>query len=186
MAVTKIRNLTRREQTRLLKLELAISAGLKTFVPMGRAFAEIRDTNLFEGTHSTFTGYCLEKYGFKLGMVNQFIAAAEVVDQLSDEEIPIGMIDLDTAVKVSRHEPHERGKVVAEALVKTGGRPGPKDIPAPKRGIKGKSGPSKLNTIQAFTLTVKQHTWIMTQAKRRGISVSGVVQILIDEAMADD
>ena len=185
MAQTKIRNLTRREQTRLLKLELTISAGLKTFVPMGRAFAEIRDKRLFEGSHSTFTGYCQENYGFSVKMVNNFISAAEVVDQLSDEGYPTGMLDLDTTVKVGRHDPEDRGKVVAEALKKTGGRPGPHDISPPKNNIKGKSGPSKLNTIQAFTLTVKQHEWLLDQAKRRRISVSGVIQIMIDQAMAE-
>lgn len=184
MAQTKVRSLTRREQLRLAKLEETIAAGLKTFVPMGRAFKEIRQKKLFEGSHSTFTGYCLDRYGFKLGMVNHFIVAAEVVDQLQGEGFPTGMLDLDTAVKVSRLPEKARGTAFKEALITTGGRPGPRDIPKPK--IKGKAGPAKLNTVQAFTLSVKQHEWIMDQAKRRGISVSGVMQILIDAAMEED
>ena len=52
------------ESTRLIELEKIIAAGQHTFIEVGIALAEIRDSRLYKSDHKTFEEYCIRKWGW--------------------------------------------------------------------------------------------------------------------------
>lgn len=80
--------LTFEEQTRLAECETVIEKGLKTFVEVGNALLEIRDSKLYRQEFGTFEEYCRERWRMSIAQGKRLIAAAEVVQNLA----PIGAI----------------------------------------------------------------------------------------------
>lgn len=70
------------EAERLAALEQVIEHGLQTFVDVGNALLEIRDSRLYRTTHGTFEDYCRERWGFTRMHAGRLIAAAEVVGNI--------------------------------------------------------------------------------------------------------
>lgn len=70
------------EVQRLEVLESVIEAGMQTFVHVGNALLEIRDSRLYRQTHGTFEDYCGEKWQMGRNYANRMIAAAEVITNL--------------------------------------------------------------------------------------------------------
>lgn len=64
--------------TRLSELEATIERGLATFVEVGQALLEIRDSRLYRDSHGTFEDYCRERWGFNRQRASQLIQASEV------------------------------------------------------------------------------------------------------------
>lgn len=94
------------EQFRLSELETVIERGQQTFVEVGLALLEIRDSRLYRQQFSTFEDYCRERWGWSRRHVNRHIEAAEVSNVLG----PIGPIPTNEAqarelVPLMRHEP---------------------------------------------------------------------------------
>lgn len=71
--------LTVAECDRLTALEQTIERGLQTFVDVGTALLEIRDSRLYRQTFGTFEEYCRDRWGFTRMRASQLISAAEVV-----------------------------------------------------------------------------------------------------------
>src|SRR6266850_2708468 len=74
--------LTFEEQTRLAECETVIEKGLKTFVEVGNALLEIRDSKLYRQEFGTFEEYCRQRWKIARNYANKLIAAAEVVSNL--------------------------------------------------------------------------------------------------------
>jgi hypothetical protein len=55
--------ITLKESARLVQLERTIETGITTFVEVGQALMEIRDSRLYRIEHKTFEAYCQEKWG---------------------------------------------------------------------------------------------------------------------------
>jgi len=70
------------EAFRLGELETVISRGLKTFIDVGNALLEIRESRLYRGEFGTFENYCQEKWGMDKRYANYQIQAAMVVENL--------------------------------------------------------------------------------------------------------
>lgn len=83
--------------TRLAELEAVIERGLQTFVDVGTALMEIRDSRLYRETHGTFEDYCRERWGMVRRQADRLIEAAEVTANLR----PTGPI-LPTAERQAR------------------------------------------------------------------------------------
>jgi len=73
---------------RLVELETTIERGLKTFVDVGSALLEIRDSKLYRKEHSTFEDYCRDRWNISRVHAHRLIEAAEVTINL----LPIGNI----------------------------------------------------------------------------------------------
>lgn len=71
--------LTAMEHSALTHAEAKIEQGLKTFVEVGQALAEIRDARLYRDDHATFEAYCQARWGMDRRNANRTIEAAEVV-----------------------------------------------------------------------------------------------------------
>jgi VRR-NUC domain len=66
------------EHKRLDELEAIIERGVQTFVEVGLALSEIRETRLYREVHATFDDYCRERWDFTDRRARQLIAAAEI------------------------------------------------------------------------------------------------------------
>ena len=67
---------------RLSELETVIERGLKTFVQVGEALAEIRETRIYKPLYGSFEAYCQERWGWNARRARQIIGATEVVETL--------------------------------------------------------------------------------------------------------
>lgn len=77
-------SLSASDRDRLAELEAIVDEGLTTFIRVGLALREIRDRRLYRDTHSTFEGYCQEKWGIGRHYAYRQINAASVVELLQD------------------------------------------------------------------------------------------------------
>lgn len=68
---------------RLSECEGIIERGLSTFVEVGNALLEIRDSRLYRESHATFEEYCRKRWGMARQRAHQLIGAAEAVSSLS-------------------------------------------------------------------------------------------------------
>lgn len=116
---------------RLAELEHVIERGLNTFVDVGNALMEIRDSRLYRNSHATFEEYCRERWNIQRAHAYRLIEAATTVNILS----PIGDILPQTesqARPLTQLEPEQQrevwqraietapdGKVTAEHVQKT-------------------------------------------------------------------
>lgn len=71
------------EKADLAKLEVIVTAGLKTFWEVGRALRQIRDRGLYRDTHKTFEDYCEERWEMSRAEAYRQIGAASVIEDIS-------------------------------------------------------------------------------------------------------
>lgn len=102
---------------RLFELEQTIERGLSTFVEVGEALLEIRDSRLYRESHKTFEDYCQERWGWTRQHANRHIAAARTVEILE----PTGSIPTDERqareLAPLRDEPEQMAEAWQEAQV---------------------------------------------------------------------
>lgn len=109
-------------QVALASCEQRIERGLKTFIDVGQALAEIRDSRLYKGTHDTFEDYCRDRWGFSRQRAQQFTAAAELATTMVDTGLPEPTNERQTRALAAVPEP-ERAEVWREANERTDGKP---------------------------------------------------------------
>jgi hypothetical protein len=78
--------ITPSESVRLIALERVIEKGKNTFVEVGNALSEIRDSRIYRATHATFEDYCRERWQFSKRHCDRMISAGEIAKNLG----PIG------------------------------------------------------------------------------------------------
>lgn len=105
----------------LARLESVVSEGLRTFVEVGAALAEIRDRRLYRAEYVTFEDYCQERWGMSRAHAYRTIAASEVVGVLS----PRG--DKPTSEKqvrpLTKLPPEDQPKAWEKAVEQANGKP---------------------------------------------------------------
>lgn len=106
--------ITIEESNRLDSLEKVIRAGKKTFVQVGSALAEIRDSKLYRADFSTFDKYCQEKWGWNRAYAGKLIEGADVVQSLPDN-VSHGIQNERQARELSAVEPERRVEVLESA-----------------------------------------------------------------------
>jgi hypothetical protein len=104
----------------LAELETVIERGLSTFVDVGTALAEIRDSRLYRGSQSDFDAYCRDRWGFSRRHSSRLITAAQIAEQLG----PVGPIPelstvVDTPLPTSERQVRELARVVPEQRAET-------------------------------------------------------------------
>jgi hypothetical protein len=70
------------ESVRLSDLETVIRNGLDTFMEVGSALMEIRNSRLYRATHGSFQAYCRERWQMTDRRARQLMAAAETIANL--------------------------------------------------------------------------------------------------------
>jgi hypothetical protein len=122
--------ITLTESKRLITLEQTIEAGRKTFVEVGLALAEIRDSRLYRDEFNSFEEYCKNKWGFKKSYAYQLIESANVAESVS------AIADIKT-----ESQARELAKVSAdkraEVLERAGDKPTAKAIREAAENLRG-------------------------------------------------
>lgn len=118
--------LTLEQSQRLVTLESKIKVGIATFIDIGEALAEIRDSKLYKVEHDTFESYCREKWGFSRFYAHRVMEASSVSTLL-----PIGNKPThETQVRPLTSLPDEDVPKVWAAAVESagGGQPTEKQV----------------------------------------------------------
>lgn len=105
------------EVSRLNECEAVIERGMKTFVDVGNALLEIRESRLYRAQFGTFEDYCRERWGMKQSQSYRLIDAAKVINNL--ESSPIGELLPATesqARPLANLEPAEQREVWAKVI----------------------------------------------------------------------
>lgn len=105
------------ESKRLLQLEKVIKAGQQTFVEVGIALAEIRDSKLYQLEHDTFEDYCRERWGWSKPYCTQLITASKVVRNLP-EESKVAIATESQARELAKAEPDQREEILRSVAAK--------------------------------------------------------------------
>lgn len=119
------------ERKALRRCEETIEAGQKTFVEIGNALIEIRDSHLYKETHKTFESYMKERWGFSRPRAYQLIEAAGVVTDLSTNGRQNGDSDYQVLSPINERQARilkdvpkeERAEVLQEAADRNDGKP---------------------------------------------------------------
>jgi hypothetical protein len=83
------------EIDRLCILEEIIELGLHTFVEVGSALLEIRDSRLYRDTHATFEDYCRDKWAMSGSHAHRLVDAVKTIKNLKNS--PIGELPTNEA-----------------------------------------------------------------------------------------
>lgn len=119
--------LTGVDRGRLADLEAVVERGLGTFVEVGQALMDIRDSRLYRETHETFESYCRERWEFTRQRAHQLIEASAVSNMLdrppanarqAAELAPLLREDEQAAVDVWRELRDEYGADVTADRIK--------------------------------------------------------------------
>jgi len=109
-------------QVALVSCEQRIERGLKTFIDVGQALAEIRDSRLYKGTHDTFEAYCRDRWKMTDGRARQLMIAAATATNVAVTGLPTPVNEGQARALAAVPEP-ERAEVWREATERTGGKP---------------------------------------------------------------
>lgn len=109
-------------QIALVSCEQRIERGLKTFIDVGQALAEIRDSRLYRGTHETFEAYLEQRWQMSRSYAHRMIAAAEIALPIGNTELPAVRTESQARELAKVPEP-ERAEVWRETVERTEGKP---------------------------------------------------------------
>jgi hypothetical protein len=103
------------EATRLAELEQAIERGLQTFVEVGEALREIRDSRLYRQDFGSFEGYCRERWGFSRPRAYELIQGADVVSGIPDTAPAPATVGQARELAPLKDQPGQMGDAMQEA-----------------------------------------------------------------------
>jgi hypothetical protein len=116
--------ITAAEAARLTELEDVIGRGMQTFVEVGTALAEVRDSRLYRQVAATFEEYCREQWGLSKPYATQLITAADVTVAIATERPDLPPPSREAqARELAKVEPERRAEVWTAAVESTGGKP---------------------------------------------------------------
>lgn len=75
------------ETRRLSDLEIVIERGQQTFIEVGLALAEIRDSRLYREAFATFEDYCRGRWGWGASHARNLIGSAEAIAEMASATI---------------------------------------------------------------------------------------------------
>ena len=102
--------------------EAIIARGLKSFLEVSDALMVIRTDRLYLLTHTSFSAYCIERWGFSDSRAYQLTKAAEVVSTIVGTGLPAPATE-SQARELARVPERQRPDVWRETLERTGGQP---------------------------------------------------------------
>lgn len=103
--------LTTAERETLSMLEETITRGIASFIEVGQALMEIRESRLYREEHKTFEVYCRNRWGFDKRYANRLIQGSSVAIEMG----PIGPKTESQARELTAVPEEHREKVMREA-----------------------------------------------------------------------
>lgn len=141
--------LTADEEQRLAECETRIRSGLRTFVEVGKALAEIRDGRLYRQTHETFEAYCEMDWQLSRKRAYDLMGAAITVEALS----PMGDTPAPTSERQARELSGLAPETAAEVMktAATSGKVTAETIRAAREVIAPKPAPAAPTYVHPTT-----------------------------------
>jgi hypothetical protein len=179
--------LTKGELDRLTVLEATVDSGLKSFIEVGNALIEIRDSGLYRDTHGTFEAYCDARYGFSRRRGYQLMQAAEVgtivhIDNEAQARELGPLLDDPEQLRGALAEAAEGGKPTGAKIKEAVARRLPsKDKPKPELPASGKSSEGEQLVLDLNG--AKRLRW-KAEAERRGYSLPEFVDACVEAELA--
>jgi hypothetical protein len=99
------------ESTRLIALEKVVTNGLQSWIEVGEALIEIRDSRLYRIEAKTFEEYCQSRFKMGKAHAHRLMTAAPIAKDLS----PIGHIKESVIREIAKVAPERRAEVFAAA-----------------------------------------------------------------------
>lgn len=109
----------------LAHLERVIEQGMATFVTVGTALAEVRDSRLYQDSHGTFEAYCDSRWNLSRTRAYELMSAAGIVSAIADTAAPAPANE-GQARALAAAAPDDRADVMA--TVAAAGKPTAKAI----------------------------------------------------------
>ena len=103
--------LTLAESNRLIQLEKVVTAGLQSWIEVGEALIEIRDSRLYKIEAATFEEYCQNKFKMGRKYADRLISAAPIARELT----PTGVISERAIREIAKVEPERRQEIFDKA-----------------------------------------------------------------------
>lgn len=97
--------------TSLERCEAVIERGLQTFLEVGSALLEIKQSRLYSGSYATFPEYCEQRWGLKMSRAYQMMSAANVVTNLSYTNVETLPVNEAQARPLASLSPEEQTEV---------------------------------------------------------------------------
>lgn len=139
--------ITIQESARLIELEDIIERGVKTFIHVGEALAEIRDKRLYRIQYETFEAYCKDEWEISRQSAYDLIATSKVAANVQE----VGQITREQARPLAAlKEPAQQREALASATKASGGNPTVTHVEAAVEEIKNKV--NRLDPAQARSL----------------------------------
>jgi hypothetical protein len=112
--------LTTTQATRLAELEVTIERGRQSFVEVGHALIEIRESKLYRERAETFEAYCQLRWEFTRRHAERLMQTADVMAELSvasekSDQLVASVATESVAREVAKAPKGERAAVVKEA-----------------------------------------------------------------------
>lgn len=130
-------------KSRLQALESVIERGKQTFIEVGKALLEIRDSRLYLENHTTFEDYCRARWGWSRPRAYQLIEAAAMstVVDIQNERQARELAPL-------RDEPEKAKQVWEQAKTDYGPTPTAEEIRSTRLGVHFSSATDEWSTPQ--------------------------------------
>ena len=110
-------DITLPESARLIELEKVVVAGLQSWIEVGEALIEIRDSRLYRIEAGTFEEYCQSRFKMGKAHAHRLMTAAPIAKDLS----PIGDIKESVIREIAKVAPERRAEVFAAATESAAG-----------------------------------------------------------------
>lgn len=178
--------ITLEESRRLVELEEVIERGIKTFMAVGEALAEIRDGRLYRISHATFEDYCNEEWQMTRANASLLIGAAKVGENLSTiVDIPKPVRESQARQLTRLPEPEQQREAWTAAVESAGGeQPTAKQVEAAVETVKAKAEPNHekpfkpANGLQYATLAIENLKKIQANDTQREAALRKVQQYI--------
>jgi hypothetical protein len=159
-----IEAITLKESSRLIELEKIVVAGLQSWIEVGEALIEIRDSRLYRIEARTFEEYCQSRFKMGKAHAHRLMTAAPIAKDLS----PIGDIPESVVREIAKVAPEKRQEVFQKATESADGHvPSARVIKQVVRGETGRIDAATRERVLLVTLfdTIDQ---LLKQSKGKG------------------
>lgn len=158
---TTLEPLTLPESNRLIELERKIELGLQTFVEVGEALLEIRDSRLYKIEHSTFEEYCREKWSMSDRQARHLISASSVTTNLSKTGTIVPKVE-SQARPLAKLPPEQQAPAWETAVEKADGKqPTAKQVEEAVLEIVGDQKPTRIPKV---IIDTADHIWAVAKS----------------------
>jgi hypothetical protein len=109
---------TAADKKALAKAESVIEKSIRSFVEVGQALANIRDSRLYRATHDTFEAYVSERWHWERRMAYGYIEAAKVQENVQSAAQLPGVEHARTLAPLSPEKQRELAPLVAGLTIR--------------------------------------------------------------------